>query len=186
MSSCDTPALQEDPVTTTTSSQTTQTMQSTTTQSTRTAQPKKITFNQPVAEDPLSYPFVESILPDADENAAYLDWHNILSRIPDDQYQSYPGCPTMPLKATIFENGEATELSVTDPRLVRMMNFFFNELHHRIYAYTTGSFPPKDIVEMKETSGVYLEVEYDPDSCYQEGSVRFETHCDKILVLKQG
>ncbi|MBO5024246.1 MAG: hypothetical protein J6D11_08075 [Clostridia bacterium] len=65
-----------------------------------------------------------------------LDWNSIIASIPATYYEEYPGLHGKPLSAVLYKNGERTELSLDDERLVRLWNFYNNIVYNCKYAYT--------------------------------------------------
>lgn len=172
ITSCGLSAPQENPNTQITDSKTNQN-----------AQESETTYNPSSAKDPLLNPYVDSLGLNPNEKAKALDWNTIISGIFPYDYELYPGYPTKPLKATLYKDGEVVELEVTDTRLIQMTNFYYNELHHGVYAHTTGSFSTETVASMVDSASTYLEIEYDPNSYYLDESVDFYTGFDKLIVL---
>lgn len=104
-----------------------------------------------------------------------LDWETIISIIPATYYEEYPELYGTPLTATLYKDGKPTKLDIYDPRLVRLINFYNNIIHHNLYAYTQGSFNPTALEEI-ENESFRLVLTYTPIA----GS--FETAYDTIIV----
>lgn len=122
------------------------------------------------------YAYVEEAGADTDINS--LDWEAILSSIPATYYEEYPKLHSVPVTATLYKDGKETELDINDPRLVRLLNFYNNAIHHGIYSYTQGSFNPTDLEEL-ENERFRLVLAYTP----VVGN--FETTYDTIIVINK-
>ena len=62
----------------------------------------------------------------------------IISKIPSDKYEVYPKTHTIPVSATLYKNGEVISVSVDDPRLIRLTNFFNNCVYYSKCSYLQG------------------------------------------------
>lgn len=129
----------------------------------------------------LSKPYVlvdeqhPSIIEDTLKN---LDWNTLLKKIPATHYEEYPELADAPITATIHKGGQVTQLDINDPRLVRLLNFYNNAMHHNMCAITQGSFTPTDL-ERIENESYRLVLTYTGD-----GS--FETSFDTVIVCSEG
>lgn len=108
-----------------------------------------------------------------------FDWETIINKIPATYYEEYPELYGAPLTATLYKNGTSAELDINDPRLVRLINFYNNTMHHRLCSYTQGSFNSTDL-EKLENNSFRLVLTYTPIA----GSI--ETSYDTIIVNNNG
>lgn len=67
---------------------------------------------------------------------SYLE--NIISKIPSEQYEAYPNLHNIPQGAKLYKNEKVIEIDLTDQRLIALINFYNNSVHHQQYAYTQG------------------------------------------------
>lgn len=109
-----------------------------------------------------------------DEN---IDWDNVLATIPSDEYEVYPGLHSKPLSATLYKNGEITELDINDPRLIQLLNFYHNAVYYRIHAYSQG--PATEYYEEVKDASFKLELIFVQNMT--DDSI--ETSFDKIVVI---
>jgi hypothetical protein len=124
-----------------------------------------------------AYVYVKELY--AKEQVDRIDWDEILPSVPEDHYIEYPGLHSIPLTATLYKNNECTEIDVTDPRLVKLLNFYNNMVYNEVYSITQGSFSPQDYDEFT-ASDFRLELTYSPN--WTDGS--FETTFDKMLIVE--
>ncbi len=115
---------------------------------------------------------------EAAEQTKAINWESVLNKIPSDKYEQYNGLHSMPLTATLYKNGEVIELDVNDPRLIRLMNFYNNEIYYGVYSYSQGDF--SSAYEQEKNFDFRLELTFTQN--LEDDS--FETTFDKIVVYK--
>ena len=109
-----------------------------------------------------------------------LDWNSIIASIPATYYEEYPGLHGKPLSAVLYKNGERTELSLDDERLVRLWNFYNNIVYNCRYAYTQGSYNTEsELYKNKENAEFRLELTFEQ----APNSENLEHSFDKVVVV---
>lgn len=106
----------------------------------------------------------------------------VISNIPHDKYEAYPNTHTVPISATLYKDGEIIYIEASDPRLIRLTNFFNNCVYYSQCAYTQGLLPLED-VKQETTAPFRLELKYAPYG--DEGPSpygRCTTMCDTIII----
>lgn len=111
-----------------------------------------------------------------------------MSKIPHDQYETYPCTQNVPLSATLYKDGEIISIDPSDPRLIRMVNFFNNALYHEKCAYTQSYLPEDYLDEYCYGEEFRLELKYEPygdvlPGPYVKGATQFDT---LIVTNSQG
>ncbi len=109
-----------------------------------------------------------------------------LANIPTDQYEAYPDTHTVPVSATLYKNGEAISIDVSDPRLIGLINLFNNSVYYEKCAYTQGLLPADYIDKHVTGCDFRLELTYTP---YGETAPApystCTTMCDTIVVTDE-
>ena len=95
------------------------------------------------------------------------DWETIYTQIPDTYYESYPKSHNVPDSATLYKNGEVTEIALDDPRLIRLLNFYYNSVYYMQHAWTQGAFGP-DYYSAYINTPFRLELTYTPKRTGEE------------------
>lgn len=108
----------------------------------------------------LEVPYVVEDEIENDEQAKLFDWESVLETIPSDRYEQYGKFNSAPLTATLYKNGESIELDIYDPRLVRLLNFYYNETYHKEYGYSQGMV--NEVYEEYKNFDFRLELTYAP------------------------
>ena len=85
----------------------------------------------------------------------------IISKIPSDKYELYPNTHTIPVSATLYKNGEVISISVDDPRLIQLTNFFNNCIYYCKCNYLQGLYS-LDHIEEELSEQYRLELTYVP------------------------
>ena len=120
------------------------------------------------------------------------DWETIYAQIPDTYYESYPESHNVPDSATLYKNGEVTEIALDDPRLIRLLNFYYNSVYYMQHGFLQGAFDPDSYYAYIDTP-FRLELTYTPKRtgeedywgkmlvCYREivNGVDFVVYSDK-------
>lgn len=75
----------------------------------------------------------------AKEQVSKIEWEKIISDIPCDEYIQLDGLHGAPLSAALYKNEEKLDLDVNDPRLIRLLNFYNNEIYCGVYSYSQGT-----------------------------------------------
>lgn len=123
-------------------------------------------------------PFVEIDEEFAKEQVDTIDWIEVNNIIPADKYIQVDGFHTMPRSATLYKNSECIDISVDDPRLVRLWNFYTNEVNCGIYSYSQGT--ANNLYEIEKNHNFRLELEFFPS--FDGNSI--ETRFDKIIIVQ--
>ncbi|MBQ2766609.1 MAG: hypothetical protein IJF49_00850 [Clostridia bacterium] len=95
------------------------------------------------------------------------DWETIYAQIPDTYYESYPKSHNVPDSATLYQNGEVTEIALDDPRLIKLLNFYYNSVYYMQHAYVQGAFRPDDYSACIDTP-FRIELTYTPKRTGEE------------------
>lgn len=119
-------------------------------------------------------PFVIVSEKNAKEEVETIDWKKIMHIIPGDVYTQIDGFHTAPISAMLYKNGECVNLNVNDPRLVRLLNFYNNEVCCGIYSYSQGT--ANELYEFEKASDFRLEL------TFKKGT-SLETRFDKMVVI---
>lgn len=120
------------------------------------------------------YVFVEEEA--AAEEVLTIDWEQVIAQIPSDEYVSYNGLHAAPLTATLYKNGDCISLDVKDPRLIRLWNFYNNEIYYGVYSYSQG--PCSSLYEDYKDAAFRLELTFTPAT----ENITFETSFDKFVI----
>lgn len=107
----------------------------------------------------------------------------IISTIPSDKYESYPDTHNLPASATLYKNGEKISISLDDPKLIKIINFFNNCVYYSKCSYTQGLYP-LDTLEKNITSAEFrLELTYTPYGDKEPSPYgSCTTMCDTIII----
>lgn len=119
-------------------------------------------------------PFVIVSEENAKEEVETVDWETIMHLIPEDVYTQIDGFHTAPISAMLYKNGNCVNLNVHDPRLIRLLNFYNNEVCCGIYSYSQGT--ANELYEFEKESNFRLELTF-------EKATSLETRFDKIVVI---
>lgn len=119
-------------------------------------------------------PFIIVNEENAKEEIETINWEKTISLIPKDAYTPIDGFHTVPTSATIYKNGNYSNLNINDPRLIRLLNFYNNEVSCGIYSYSQGT--ANELYEMKKESDFRLELTF-------EKGTSLEASFDKIVVI---
>lgn len=90
------------------------------------------------------------------------DMTELIAKIPSDHYESYPNKHGCPISATLYKNGEAIELDVNDPRIIRLVNFFNDSLYQKSLAYTLYNISTEYLAAKVCNEAFRLELKYVP------------------------
>jgi len=123
-------------------------------------------------------PFVIVSEENAKEEVETVDWEKIIHIIPGDVYTQIDGFHTAPISAMLYKNGNCVNLNVNDPRLIRLLNFYNNEVCCGIYSYSQGV--ANQFYEDKKNCDFKLEIIFSPNTS-EDSSM--ETSFDKIIVI---
>ena len=82
---------------------------------------------------------------------ASSEFDSIIRSIPSTYYESYPDLIPAPIEATFYNNGEVTKIDVMDPRMVRLFNFYNNNIYHQQHGYLQGTYNAEQLEEIKNT-----------------------------------
>ena len=107
----------------------------------------------------------------------------VLSNVPCDRYEIYPGLHNVPVSATLYKNDEVISIDVNDPSIIRLVNLYNNSVYYHKYSYTQGLLNIDYIEEV--VNNYRLEIIYTPYYT-QEGSYDINIAlCDTIVVTNK-
>ena len=137
------------------------------------------TGNSILAEKPNKViPFVTVNEEKAKEQVLNLDWTRIINSIPGESYIQIDGFHSTPVSATLYKNSEHINLSINDPRLIRLLNFYNNEVYCGIYSHSQGT--ANELYEDEQYCDFRLEITFLPNQSEHNSS---ESSFDKIIVI---
>ncbi len=132
---------------------------------------------EPDPEHEGAYVWVDELY--AEEQIESIDWEWVLDSIPSDEYVKIEGMHTTPESATLYKDGEAVSLSVDDPRLVKLLNFYNNAVSHCVYSYSQGQV--NSDYKYVSTKDFRLELTFAVEN---EGKLTLENGSSKMFVTQ--
>ncbi len=84
----------------------------------------------------------------------------LIEKLPSEKYLEYPCLQSKPVSATLYIDGKETAIDPNDPRLVKMMNLFWNTTYHNQYSLTQGVYNSDYLAEF-EAAPTRLVLTYD-------------------------
>lgn len=103
-----------------------------------------------------------------------------ISNIRSDRYEEYPVLQNIPISATLYKDGDVTNIALDDPRLIRLINFFNNALHYDKCAYLLCNVTEEMLAEDIVSDDFRLELRYQSygdtrPSAYENSPTDFDT-----------
>lgn len=96
------------------------------------------------------------------ESLSEEEIREVISNIPSKKYESYPDTHAIPVSATLYKNGEKMSISLDDPRLIKITNFFNNCVYHSQCSYTQGLLSSENLENGITNGELRLELTYTP------------------------
>ena len=113
----------------------------------------------------------------AKEQVAKINWAETIAAIPADIYIAIEGFHAAPTSALLYKDNTVTNLSVNDPRLIQLLNFYNNQVYNGIYSYSQGT--ANELYENEKDHDFRLELSFSPND--EDNSI--EKSFDKIIVI---
>lgn len=111
------------------------------------------------------------------------DIHKVLSKVVSNKYEAYPGLHVAPISATLYKGGEAVQIELTDPRLIRLVNLFNNSLYYEDCEYLLSYLTEEDLKKDVMSEDFRLELKYEPfGDTYPAPYENMPTQFDTVIV----
>ena len=108
---------------------------------------------------------------------------NVISKVLSDKYEAYPGLHNAPISATLYKGGEAVQIELTDPRLIRLINLFNNSLYYEDCEYLQSYLSEEDLKKDVMSEDFRLELKYEPfGDTYPAPYENMPTQFDTVIV----
>ena len=123
-------------------------------------------------------PFLD--INEGDSKPPIEEIRSAIEAIPCDKYECYPSLQIAPVSATLYKDGEVISIGINDPRLIRLINFFNNALHHDKCAYILAFLSEDYLEENVNNANFRLELKYKPfgsvmPSPYENAPTNYDT-----------